>query len=359
MPSLPPTVLHQLAAPHHYRACDWDLGADAAGRQQWDHLFRWHLDDVLLPLIRTEYPDAPAARLEACRREYLARLDDIAVRPEAQPRVDVLYYTQVRESLLQHYGFDDPFRAIKQQENEAALDLLPEVLAEIDAAPPQERPLLLARGLMAGNIFDLGAKATIQMHRDGNTAFRATRERLPARPWRYDDLAAWEARWNGATPYREAVFFVDNAGGDVTLACLPLARWLVAQGMRVTLAANTRPALNDITAAELGPLLERAAELDGPLASAVRDGRLRVLASGSTAPLIDLTRLAPAFVTAVANADLIMLHGMGRAIESNFHVDFRCDVLRTAVLKDEAVAGRIGAQIFDCVFRFTPAASRA
>jgi len=37
------------------------------------------------------------------------------------------------------------------------------------------------------------------------------------------------------------------------------------------------------------------------------------------------------------------------------HARFTCDVLHTAVLKDAAVAVRIGGRVFDCVFRYTPA----
>jgi type II pantothenate kinase len=72
--------------------------------------------------------------------------------------------------------------------------------------------------------------------------------------------------------------------------------------------------------------------------------------------LIDLTRLSADFVAATRDADLLMLHGMGRAIESNFHVRFGCDTLWSAVIKDEAVARRAGGKLFDCVFRFEAAA---
>ena len=41
-----------------YCACEWDLRADPPALGYWDHLFRWHLDEVLVPLIRAEYPAA-------------------------------------------------------------------------------------------------------------------------------------------------------------------------------------------------------------------------------------------------------------------------------------------------------------
>ena len=63
------------------------------------------------------------------------------------------------------------------------------------------------------------------------------------------------------------------------------------------------------------------------------------------------------FVATTSDADLIVLHGMGRAVESNFHAVLRCDALRTAVLKDEQVAARLGGKLFDCLFEFRPAAT--
>ena len=348
--------LAQLLDGERYRPCEWDLRADAAGREYWVALFRWHLEEVVLPLIRPAGTEVDGGRSAAFRAEYHAALDDISSHPEQYERLDILLFTEVREGLLARHGFTDPFEEIKQQANEAALRLLPGVLAELHAATPADRRALLAAGLLAGNIFDLGARATIDRHREGNSAFHATRATLPPRPWLRDDLDAWWRRWETQPSYRHAVFFVDNAGGDIVLGCVPLARWMVAHGTRVTLAANSRPALNDITAAELGPLLERCGAVDRLLAEAVRDGRLRVAATGSTAPLIALTRLSAAFVAATRDADLLMLHGMGRAIESNFHVRFGCDTLWSAVIKDEAVARRAGGKLFDCVFRFEAAA---
>ncbi|MEW6249143.1 MAG: ARMT1-like domain-containing protein [Planctomycetota bacterium] len=350
--------LPQLIDPAGYRPCDWDLAACPAGLAYWLGVFRWHLDEVLVPLIRAEY-DPTLAGLEAFRADYLAAYAAVERDPRRFPRVDVLLFTEIREQMHARHGFADPFRGLKQRENEAALALLPGVLAEIDAAEPQARTALLAAGLMAGNIFDLGSRSTIELHRNGLTAFAASRAALPARPWLVDDLDPYARRCGARPSWRHAVFFVDNCGSDIVLGCLPFARELCRAGTPVTLAANTGPALNDITAAELVPLLGRAAESDPVIAAAwdsrsasAQTGRLRVAATGSHTPLIDLAALAPDLAAAAADADLLILHGMGRAIESNFHARFTCDVLHTAVLKDAAVAARIGGRVFDCVFRY-------
>lgn len=344
--------LAQLVDSRHYRACDWDLKADAAGRAYWLRLFRWHVDAVVIPHIRRVYAQPDADALAEFRTQYLAAFDEIESRPESFERLDVLFFTEQRERLARQYGWTDPFADVKRHENEAAVALLPETLAELDAAAEPRRRELLTVGLMAGNIFDLGSRATVERHQQGDAAFGQARAAQPPRPWHIDDVDAWWQRWS-ARPYRHAVFFVDNAGGDVLLGCLPLARWMMQAGACVTLAANSAPALNDITAAELEPLVQRCAACDGVLAAAVRERRLSVLPTGSTAPLLDLTRLAPEFVAATRAADLLILHGMGRAIESNYEARCACDVLRTAVLKDEGVAARLGGRLFDCVFRLS------
>ena len=50
-----------------------------------------------------------------------------------------------------------PFQ-VKQQENEAALLLLSERLKELDALPWEKRQCALVEGILAGNVFDWGAK---------------------------------------------------------------------------------------------------------------------------------------------------------------------------------------------------------
>jgi len=344
--------LAQLAAPETYRACDWDLKTDNAGRAYWTDLFRWHADAVLVPLIREEYPNAPASGISAFRDEYRAKFDDIDARPDAYDRLDVLYFTELRREMLQRHKFPDPFIGVKQRENNAALDLLPAILLELDRVDPARRRELLTLGLMAGNIFDLGARATA--HRQNNAeAFHTTRANQPARPWFADDVDAWWRRWDDGAAYQHAVFFVDNAGGDIILGCLPLIRWILQAGTRVTVAANTSPALNDITDAALPPLFAKCAVFDDVLGESLAADRLRTVASGSHAPLIDLTLLTEEFVDETRDADLIILHGMGRGVESNYDATFTTDVLRTAVIKDEGVAQHMGGKVFDCIFRFT------
>jgi uncharacterized protein with ATP-grasp and redox domains len=347
-------LLPQLRNAETYRACEWDLKADPEGRQYWVALFCDHLE-MLAGAIAEEYPETPPDRLAAFRSDYIAAMRGLDAEPERFARIDILLLDELRNDLQNRYGFHDPYRGIKARENELALAILPELLTELDASPAVNIVDELALGLMAGNVFDLGAWESIERCRSGSAEFRQLRATQPSRPWLIDSLDAWRQRWMDGPAYRHVAFFVDNAGSDICLGCLPLVRWMLRQGSRVTLVANSQPALNDVTAPELGGVLAAVGAADNSLGAALTDGRLSTVASGGRAPLLDLTQLADACVAGVYDADLVILHGMGRAIESNFRACFSCDSLRAAVLKDSAVARRVGGCLFDCVFWYEPA----
>ncbi|MFQ5805454.1 MAG: ARMT1-like domain-containing protein [Phycisphaerae bacterium] len=346
--------LPQLKNSTTYRPCEWDLKADRQGRRYWVDLFCGHID-TLMAAISEAYPETAPGKLASFRSEYVAAMRAFDTAPDRFEHIDILTMDELRTDLQSRYGFYDPYRKIKARENRLALAVLPELLEELDASPAEGVVEKLAFGLMAGNIFDLGAHATVERCREGGCDFRQLRAGQPPRPWFIDSLDAWRKRWADGPAYEHVAFFVDNGGSDACLGCVPLARWLLREGSRITLVANSRAALNDVTAPELAGLLEEIAQMDTLVATARTNARLSVTASGGRTPLIDLTHLADACVDAIADADLIILHGMGRAIESNFQAAFSCDALRVAVLKDSAVARRIGGRVFDCLFWFEAA----
>ena len=353
-------VFPLLTDPAGYEACPWDLAADADFRPYWMELFRSHFVSLLEHAAeeladRDIAPDAPVA---AARDAFHAYLDRVEVEPDAFGRLDVLSICEARELALRDAGIADPYRLVKTRENARALGVLPALLAELDALPDVERHTAVIEGVFAGNIFDMGAAETLELFKSGSVDFSSVRAKLKPRP--FDALDPWLVRMADAEagrPYHAAVLFVDNAGPDVVLGMLPLARELVKQGTTVVLSANTLPSLNDVTHDELVELVERVSAFDPVLDRAVREGRLWLIASGNGAPLIDLSRVAPdlASVVGAFGVDLVVLEGMGRSIESNFDAAFTCDALWLAMLKDEGVARHIGAEPFDLVMRFAPA----
>jgi type II pantothenate kinase len=355
--------LSVLAAPEAYRPCAWDLRRQPRRRRYWVGLIHRHFPGLLEAgvkeaVARGEAEASVRARARACEAAFYARLMTMAAAPHREPTLDLLALSSERERFLRRFGFADPYRLVKEREHARAMARLPGVLVALDRAAPAARPQRLVEGVLAGNLFDLGATSTASCHADGAAApdFEATRRRLPPRPWLVDDTTAWSARF--ARGWRRAVLFVDNAGGDAVLGMLPLARELARRGTEVVLAANTTPALNDVTALEMEALLAAAAARDDVVARGRAAGLLRVRASGGAAALIDLTRLDGRLgdELAVRPPDLVVLEGMGRALESNYDARFTCDVLKIAMIKDAGVAEAMGGRLHDQVVRFEPGA---
>lgn len=348
-------VFCQLAAPERYVPCTWDMLTDAEGRQYWLGHFETHIESAL-DLALAQLGGADDGRIAACRAEFLAGIRRLYDEPDAFGELNILVLDDFRSRMLRKHGFDDPYREIKRKEDDEALGLYPEVVAEINALPASEKMPALLRGVFAGNIFDLGSKATLEHYHAEGLDFSRTRRSLRPRPWLVDDADAWCSRFEGGrSPYAHILFFVDNAGADIVLGCLPLARQLALDGGRVVLAANDLPCLNDITVAELGRVVDEAAGADPVLADLAAGGRIALIGTGNGTPLIDLRTISDPCNEAARKSDLLILEGMGRSVESNFEAAFRCDCLKIAMVKDKMVAARLGGEVFDLICRFDQA----
>ena len=352
-------VFPLLAEPGLYEPSTIDLVADEQGRETWLGIFESHLEGLVKLAAESQGNTADARRrAQTLGEQFGAVLTDFRGNACAHGRASVWRFCTIRQQLLRRHGFDDPYRSIKRCENQAALALLLEVLSEVDALPlPKKLPALL-ENIFAGNLFDLGCAGTIEMYESGQAEFRAARRGLPPRPWSVDDVDALVSRFSGGPVHRKAVVFVDNAGGDVVLGMIPFARYLLERGTAVVLTANSSPALNDITHEELVELMESVAHLDPLIESARRDGRLALVASGNGVPLIDLSAVSPELADIAADADLLVIEGMGRALETNFRARFTVDTIKLAVIKEPHVARTIGGKLYEPVCRFEPAAGQ-
>jgi len=349
------SALPLLSSPDRYRPCIQDLLTDARAREYWLRLFERHVETLAaLPVAGGALRDRPD--WPAFADDYLSGLAALRERPDARGELTVLELTKYRDERLAAFGFGDPFVQTKSQENEGAFAELPALLADLDGCAADALLERLVRGLMAGNLFDMGSKAAVDAFAAKDHGFLEARRRVRPRPWRFDDVDAWRDRLRNGPAYRKAMVFVDNAGPDIVLGMIPFARRLASGGTRVILAANSAPALNDVTASELGPLLERAASIDPVLNRLLADRRIRVVASGCKSPLIDLRELTRQCRAEAADCDLVVLEGMGRAIESNFDAAFTVDAIKVALVKDPMVADLIGVELFEPVFRFEPGA---
>jgi len=354
---LPPTTAMRepfckLADPATYVACDWNLTVDPAGRAHWVEFFKRHVNTILglgvaVAAERGEHSDAAVGRADACREAFNAKFDAYAADPPAHGTVTILTLDHWRDGLLREFGFFDPFVDLKARENAKMLPLLPGLCRQLDALAGAEQVRALVEGVFAGNIFDMGADATAKVFLTGSVDFFAVRAQLPHRPWLIDDYDALTSALLSKS-YRKAVFFIDNAGSDFLLGAVPLMRWLALRGTSVVLAANERPTLNDMTVHDVREWWPRIVAAEPSLAPLP----IASVSTGTAEPLIDLSLVSPELNAAARDADLVILEGMGRGVESNLDAQFTCDALNIAMLKDTAVAARCRGKVFDVACRF-------
>jgi type II pantothenate kinase len=339
----------KLADPVSYVACSWDLTTDTAGRNHWVTFFKRHLDTILKLGVDSAKSKAEAVtRAESCKREFFKTFDGFAENPSGYGRVTILTLDGWRDECLRRWGFDDPFADLKNRENEKMLPLLAAVCGEIDSLNGRAQLDALILGLFAGNIFDMGADATAKAFLGKSPDFFATRASISRRPWLIDDYDAVAERFLSGPIHRKAVFFIDNAGSDFLLGAIPMMRWLALRGTRIVLAANDRPTLNDMTVGDVRAWWPRVVEAEPSIGKLPID----IVGTGTAEPLIDLGRVSGDLNVAAADADLVILEGMGRGVESNLDAEFSCDAVNIAMIKDSAVAGRHGGKVFDVVCRF-------
>mmetsp|Transcript_7130 Transcript_7130/g.26908 ORF Transcript_7130/g.26908 Transcript_7130/m.26908 type:complete len:912 (-) Transcript_7130:58-2793(-) len=315
-------------------------------------------------------------RGEAFRSVFSAHLDRLREEPAAYGRIGLSGLFEMREECLRAFGFKDAYFDVKQQENAAALAVLPDLLAELDALEEGEiRLLALVEGVLAGNIFDWGSQSCVDLYKNGTILeiYRNARSSI-ARPWAVDcfdelnekmsgtDGQSDKGRFGTFHKYRKALLFCDNSGADVVLGMIPFARELLRHGTDVCLVANSLPAINDITVDELRDVILLAAEKCDILAGALHAGeesnegtfgKLTVCASGSGSPCIDFRRTSQELCESAEGVDLIVLEGMGRAVHTNYAAQFQCDTLKLAMLKNARLAERLfEGSIYDCICKF-------
>jgi type II pantothenate kinase len=336
-----------------YLACPWDLVNDENGRNHWVPFFRRHLNTILKfgveAAVAQGGDEADAnARAEGCRRELYQKFDSFLESHASAGRVDILTLDRWRDGSLRRWGFTDAFAELKNRENEKMLPLLPGVCAQIDSLPPENQLTALVLGILAGNMFDMGQAATSKAFLADGSDFFAARSNLSPRPWLIDDFDRLSQRMQTGPIYRKAVFFLDNAGGDFLLGAVPMVRWLARRGTRIVLAANDRPSLNDMTLVEVLAWWPRIVAIEPSLS----DLPIEHVSTGTSEPLIDLSAVSPDLNAAAQGADLVILEGMGRGVESNLDAEFSCNCLKLAMIKDAFVAARLGGKLYDVVCRF-------
>lgn len=299
-------------------------------------------------------PDAPA-KAEKFAQRYTSMLEELKKNPESHGGPpDCLLLCRLRELILRELGFNDIFKKVKDEENAKAMSLFEGVVQRNDEIEDNEkRAENLIRGILAGNIFDLGSAQLAEVFAKDGMSFLASCQNLLSRPWVIDDLDVFKNKWTKKS-WEKAVIFVDNSGADIILGILPFARELLRRGTKVILAANDMPSINDVTYLELVEIVNKLKDENGKLAG-VDVSDLLVANSGNDLPVIDLSSVSPELAYMASDADLVILEGMGRGIETNLYAQMKCDSIKIGMVKHPEVAQFLGGRLYDCVFKFNEA----
>ncbi|KAL7981514.1 hypothetical protein Chor_002410 [Crotalus horridus] len=328
-----------LQDPSTYVADTVDLTDDVLARQYWLSCFEEALDGVAKRAAASQPDSVDAAeRAEKFRHKYWDKLQTLRQQPFAYGTLTVRSLLDTREHCLNEFNFPDPYSKIKQKENGIALRCYQGVIESLDSLGWEERQFALVKGLLAGNVFDWGAKAVSD---------------LSERPWLVDSYSEWVERLK-APAHKCALIFADNSGIDIILGVFPFIRELLCRGTEVILACNSGPALNDVTYNESLLVVEKIAAMDDVIRSALKEDRLLLVQTGSSSPCLDLSRLDKGLANVVRErkTDLVIIEGMGRAIHTNYHAKLKCESLKLAVLKNSWLADRLGGKIFSVIFKY-------
>ncbi|CAN1156555.1 Damage-control phosphatase At2g17340 [Linum perenne] len=266
--------------------------------------------------------DAPA-RAEKFAQRYAEILEDFKKDSESHAGPpDCILLCRLREQILRELGFRDIFKKVKDEENAKAISLFKEVTRLNDSIEEGPKRLEnLARGIFAGNIFDLGSAQLAEIFSKDGISFLASCQNIVPRPWVIDDLEAFKVRWSKKS-------------------------W-----KKVVLAANDLPSINDITYHELIEIISKLKDENGKL-DGVNASNLLVANSGNDLPVIDLASVSQELAYLANDADLVILEGMGRGIETNLYAQFKCDSLKVGMVKHPEVAQFLGGRLYDCVFKY-------
>jgi len=216
--------------------------------------------------------------------QWLAGLEMAGLDLPVPPKLTQHLHRLIREV----GGMADPYQAMKEYENEVALQLLPELRAQISTAAD---PLLMALRLaIAGNVIDAGVFG----HIDAAQVQQAVRQAL-TEPF----VGDVEDFRRAVSEAHHILYLADNAG-EIVLDRLLIEQLSLSsptRPTRVTVAVRGRPIINDATIADaVAAGIDQVAE---------------VIDNGSDAPGTLLADCSATFRAVFEAADLVIAKGQG------------------------------------------------
>ncbi|XP_050497779.1 4'-phosphopantetheine phosphatase isoform X2 [Diabrotica virgifera virgifera] len=305
------------------------------------------------------HPDDPKAteKAEVCYQDFHNLLEQLTSDPNILKPLSVRTLLEFNENNLRSKYFKDAWLVQKENESTNALSQFKSRIKQIDSIKDfHSRWFEIIQGVLAGNVFDWGAKIVIDIleSNKGNFGFDEATKTIQKRPWFSDKLDEFVDKLK-VKPYKTCIIFVDNSGYDFVLGILPLAREFLSQGTKVVLTANSYPALNDVTFQELNIYCKKAADYCKIFERSLFNGKLVTVENGQKGPCLDLADLSAELCECMKSADLVIIEGMARAVHTNLYTKLTVDCLKLAVLKNEWLARNLGAEKFSVICDFDSA----
>ena len=257
---------------------------------------------------------------EKALREILAILSRMDFDKEP-----VIMGRKIQHLIQRLSGNSDPYRALKQEFNQMALDLYPQLKAQVSTADNAFETA--ARLALAGNMIDFGTGRMLSTAQVTATIELAISAELKG------DIQSLE---KAARTACSILYLGDNCGEIV------FDRLFIEQMVpdRVTYVVRAAPIINDVT-------------MDDARFTGMTD-QTRVIDNGSDAPGTLLSECSPEFKTAFENADLIIAKGQGNY--ETLHTSER-PIFFMLKVKCPAVARHIGQEIGSYVIKASVASA--
>ena len=251
---------------------------------------------------------------EKALREILAALSRMDF-----DKAPVIMGRKIQHLIQRLSGNSDPYRALKQQFNQMALDLYPRLKAQVNSA--ENAFETAARLALAGNMIDFGIGRMLESAQVAATIELALSANLKG------DIQSLE---QAARTAASILYLGDNCGEIV------FDRLFIEQLApdRVTYVVRAAPIINDVT-------------MEDARFTGMAD-HTRVMDNGSDAPGTLLSECSQEFKTAFENADLIIAKGQGNY--ETLHASNRLIFFMLKV-KCPAVARHIGQEIGSYVIK--------
>lgn len=213
-------------------------------------------------------------------------------------------------------GCKDPYRELKKEANQQALELLPGLKKLVEDAPEDERFRVACLISCLGNVIDYDVP--------GNNSDLDDALEFLDDGFYMDDTDEFKAM---IKPGSDLLFFTDNAG-EIVLDTLVVEE-LKRLGAHVTVAVKGGPSLNDalLDDAEMAGMMKIADE---------------VITTGTDAIGIRLDESPQSFIDRYQNADLIVAKGMANW-ETLTETPAPCSLMYIFRTKCEPVARAVGA----------------